>query len=371
MLPEIEMETADIVYNGRIYRYGGSEANPEIRTRTDAGGWQKIGNKGKEAVDKQWAFMTENRDRDCAIEKCGCDLVVVTRDDLNADECDCLTPDWIIDHLEMDAKTAWQAIKDGLYNPTELHALLRFDDRPAIRDLINAIVNQEELPLEPKNGLVRQSNPVERSKSDTVSLLNPVAAQINEEYVTYEGLEKQATMSMLKIGLLMEHAKEQLPHGQFKKWAENNLTVHYRHACRFRKLAQVFIEAQHVDQGEMLTLVDPENSKAELGEKLRNLAFEFLGDKTQAELFAEHGIQVRDKTTAQRLPPPKPKPLDPDDTQAHRDATELIFPVMTALQEYIICDRRIVQHFTVAELKTLQGDLIDAKRIVDDLINAG
>jgi len=267
---------------------------------------------------------------------------------------------YITEFLALTEGQAYRLVREGRYETEQLKTFLKHETRAAVRDQIDAIINQTEMPLTTVD-----------AKSATVALLDPVAAQINEEYANFEDLEKQATMSMLKIGLLMEHVKEQLPHGQFKRWAEANLTVKYRHAHNFRKLAQVFIAAQQIDSGEMLALVNPENSKKALGDKLRQMAFDFLGDKTQAELFAEYGIQVREKAEAKQLPPPKPKPLKPGETQAHRDAQDLLYPTMDQLKEYIIGDRRIVQHFALAELKTLQGDLIDAKHIVDDLIKAG
>jgi hypothetical protein len=114
---------------------------------------------------------------------------------------------------------------------------------------------------------------LEKSKLEPGSNLIELAAQINEEYASFEEIEKQATMSMLKLGLMLEHAKEQLPHGQLMKWANANLTMTYRHAANFRKLAQVFIKAQQIDSAGMMALIDPANSQEALGERLRQMAF--------------------------------------------------------------------------------------------------
>ena len=264
---------------------------------------------------------------------------------------------YITEFLELNPYYQASAVLEGKYNRDQLESLKKHCTDDRVLEKIEIMLNHGELELVPK--------------SAPGTLLDPVAVQINEEYLRFEGIEKDATMSMLKIGLLMEHAKKTLPHGQFKTWAESNLTIKYRHALRFRQLAHVFISAQQVGEDEMFELVDPANSQAALGDKLRNMAFEFIGDKTQGELFEEYGIRCREKAAAKQLPRPKPKQLAEGETQAHRDATELVYPLMTQLQEYIIGDRRIVQHFALAELKTLQGDLIDAKHIVDDLIKAG
>lgn len=212
---------------------------------------------------------------------------------------------------------------------------------------------------------------VEKSKLDTMSNLQPIAAQINEKYARFEVVEKEATMLMLEIGLAVEFAKEQLPHGQLMKWTQDNLTITHRHANRFRQLAQVFIKANNLKEDEAFLLCDPENSKEALGDKLRQMAFDFLGDRTQAELFEQYKIKSSEAANQKQRSLPKPKPLDPGESQAHRDATELIYPLMDHLQEYIIGDRRVVQHLDLKELKTLEADLVDALNNVRQLIKAG
>lgn len=207
------------------------------------------------------------------------------------------------------------------------------------------------------------------AKSDTVSLLDPVAAQINEEFAVYEDLEKQATMSMLKIGIALEAVKEQLPHGQLQKWIAANLTISYRHAKRFRELAIVFIKAQQIDPSEMLALVDPENSKAALGDKLRQMAFEFLGDKTQAELFAEYGIQVREqKQLGGKRDTDKEPKLSLADKK--RLATELIEGLQNDIQRQCLDDTTRKLHLLApTQLKSLEADLVSSLLNVRDLLN--
>jgi hypothetical protein len=101
------------------------------------------------------------------------------------------------------------------------------------------------------------------------------------------------------------------------------------------------------------------------------MAFDFLGDKTQAELFEQYKIKYQEKAEAKPLNLPKQKPLADGETQAHRDATELIYPLIAQLNRWVVSDERVVQHLNLKELEVLRGDLIDAKRIVDGLIKAG
>jgi hypothetical protein len=212
---------------------------------------------------------------------------------------------YITDFTALTPKAQITAIVNGDYNKDQLRALDKHVTHALVQDAIDQMLNHGELDLDQPDGLMQiygGSTP-EKTKSEPGSLLLPVASQINAEYAVFEELEKKATMSMLKIGLMMEYAKEQLPHGQFKKWAEKNLNITYRHAHSFRKLAQVFVKAQQIGQDEMLALVAPENSQAALGDKLRQMAFDFLGDKTQGELFEEHGIRFRDPAKRKYTPP--------------------------------------------------------------------
>jgi hypothetical protein len=271
---------------------------------------------------------------------------------------------YITEFLALGKQAQSNAVLEGKYNKNQLECLRRHVENDKVAERIDIMINHGELNLEQVTPL-----PIEKPKSDTVSLLDPVAAQINDEYTNFEALEKQATISMLKIGLLMEHAKEQLPHGQFKKWAEANLTVHYRHALRFRKLAQVFIKAQHIDASETLALVDPANSQQALGEKLRQMAFEFLGDKTQAELFAEHGIQVREQKKLGGAREPS-KPLKVSLKQQKEFAEKDLHALMFDMQNLCINEKRKVHLADLPTLRLLEGDLVDALKNVRELINA-
>jgi len=273
---------------------------------------------------------------------------------------------YIVEFEELTIKEMIKRISDGEYTQSQLEGLARnseaASDVPAVKNAINDML----LSLSGTAVAV-----VEKGKVATMANLQTVATHINEKYERFKTVEKEATMLMLEIGLSFEYAKSQLPHGQLIPWIKNNLTISQRHAYRFRELAQVFIKATNLKNDECLLLCDPANSKEALGDKLRQMAFDFLGDKTQAELFEQYKIKYQEKTEPKPLHLPKPKPLDPGETQAHRTATELIYPVMAGITRWLVGDERMVQHLTMQELKVLQGDLIDAKRVVDGLIKAG
>jgi hypothetical protein len=210
-------------------------------------------------------------------------------------------------------------------------------------------------------------------QNDPGSLLSAAMEQINTDYSRFQEVEKEATFLMLKIGITMEQVKATLPHGQFKKWTESNLTITYRHAHNFRKLAQVFIKAQQLEAGQMLALADPSHSQDELTRKLQQMAFEFLGDKTQGELFEEYGIRFREGKKKGLPNPPKNLPEVPDgETKAHLAAKGVWVDVANQINKYGL-DRETscLHHLRLDELQDLNGVLLDLKAKVEALIKVG
>jgi hypothetical protein len=211
------------------------------------------------------------------------------------------------------------------------------------------------------------------SKLDPGSNLQPVADQINADFDTYKEHEKEATKSMLKIGLMLEYAMEQLPHGQLMKWVERNLTLSYKHATRFRQLAKVFIKANQLNEGEAFALVDPANSQAALADRLQQMAFDFLGDKTQGELLEEHGIRFREpkKIGGFHPGPGRAAKLQPGETLGHYDAIAHLAELLKALDHLCLGQTRTCIHMHKGELKAVEDQLVSALHVVRDLIKAG
>lgn len=206
--------------------------------------------------------------------------------------------------------------------------------------------------------------PIEKSN---VPSMEHLAVMINNDYAAYQQLEQEAAHRSVRIGLSLERAKILSEHGQFEDWCEENLTVSKTHRWRCRKLAAEFLkQLPSEEHKQFLEWVGGEIEDLEMDEPVK----QFVGEKTQLELFDEFGISAPKQKSLPAPKKPKAK-LKPGETQAHRDAAELIYPLQDELQELVIGDRRVVQHLTVKELQTLEADLVDALKNVRTLIKAG
>jgi hypothetical protein len=123
----------------------------------------------------------------------------------------------------------------------------------------------------------------------------------------------------------------------------------------------------------MFALVDPENSKEALIKKLEQMAFDFIGDDSQAELFAKHGIQVREPKPLGGYHPKVGPPMTPDEIIARdkQEATEAVGTLCYDIQAVCIGEKRKIQLADPAILRLLEGDLIDAIKNVRTLLKAG
>jgi len=61
---------------------------------------------------------------------------------------------YITDFLELDEAVACKGVRDDCYTPDALKTFLKHDDRPAVRDQIDAKINQAEMALEPAKAKV-------------------------------------------------------------------------------------------------------------------------------------------------------------------------------------------------------------------------
>jgi hypothetical protein len=220
-------------------------------------------------------------------------------------------PDWIEDFWKLSEVEQISEIDDCVFDNESLLELLEHSQYATVQTAIHSELNARGVEI-PKRAVAV----VEKVKCPTLGHLLPIATQINEKTERFQVVEKEATILMLEIGLAMEFVKQQLPHGQFEKWRNENLTISRSHAHRFRQLAQVFIKANSLNHDECLLLCDPANSKEALGEKLRQMAFDFLGDKTQAELFEQYKIKYQEPKKL-TYHPPKGAELPEGETREH------------------------------------------------------
>ncbi len=92
----------------------------------------------------------------------------------------------------------------------------------------------------------------------------------------------------------MIRARQLIGHGQYGHWLSKNLKeVRWRQAYRFRALAEAWIERQQLQPCEALLLAEPETPPAER-RRVEQMLFDFVGGRSQAELFRDCGIVVRE-----------------------------------------------------------------------------
>lgn len=361
-----------IAVEGKIYR----KHQNSVVVYTESGGWAKL-NDSVLSVDEIWGSLLEREDPQGVVVKHGCTLVIGRQADIE-------------DYIEPEVMGAGTSKYDGSEFADKIVAGKEYrfsaiEKRIKVRTGMQswglyfkhdefAVLESAWFRLDEQAGteLMQNRPDAEMAKKDPGSLLSAAMEQINADYVRFQEVEKEATFLMLRIGLSMEAAKEILPHGQFKKWAESHLTIKYRHALRFRKLAQVFIEAQQLEADQIALLADPSHSQDALASRLQQMAGEFLGEKTQGELFEEYGIRFRDKQKKQ-IQPPKDLPEIPDgETKAHLAAKGVWVDVADQINKYGL-DRETscLHHLRLNELQDLNGVLIDLKAQVESMIKAG
>ena len=211
-------------------------------------------------------------------------------------------------------------------------------------------------------------------KRDIVSFLDVAfISDYNAEVAEFKATSSKFAELTLRIGLRLEFVKSQLKHGQLNKWIEEHGGISIRHARRCRDLAKVFIEAQQIGEDEMFALVDPENSKEALIKKLEQLAFDFIGEDSQAELFAKYGIQVREPKALGGHHPKQGEPATAEELEElqRQDANESVGELCHLIQRVCLGETRAIIRVEIPLLKVLEGDLIDSINQVRNLIKAG
>lgn len=206
------------------------------------------------------------------------------------------------------------------------------------------------------------------AKTDTLSVLDDrFMKDLTEEVAEFNSVGARLAELTLRIGLRLEFVKGQLKHGQFEDWVKANVDISLRHARRCRQLAEAFIGEQKIHQGDALALIDPSKAK-----KLEQLVFGFIGDDTQAELFAKYGIGVKQPNPKGDHCPVNQKKLKPGETLAHHTASECLGMVQHGIFLYMVEEKTSqIQHLDVKELKQLLDTVKLAKTAIEDQIKAG
>jgi len=273
---------------------------------------------------------------------------------------------YITEFMELSPYYQAQAVLEGKYNKSQLESLNHHAVNLSVVEKIEIMLNHGELDLpeavtpQPIARQESKTEPPVRFSLDFESL----TAHMNYRYEILTNPSRSQSRALVELGFMVLLAKRELDHGELTSWIKENTNVSERWAQFSKKSAEQFIE-QHGERP-LLMLCNPDASTDSTDRVLaEQQMMDFTGGKGPSALLHELGIKKQSKST------PKAKPLREGETQAHHDACELLYPTMDQLREYIIGKRRIVQHFDLGDLKTLQGDLIDAKQVVDDLIKAG
>lgn len=141
------------------------------------------------------------------------------------------------------------------------------------------------------------------------SILEQIKQHIISEYGAYYQMERDAALRAVKMGLMLKRAKELLPHSEFMPWCEKNIPIKDRQINRFMKLSEYFLKNARLPENEVLLLTNGTASKE--ASKAEQLLLDFVGDKSQSELFAQYGVggskvaaiqkRLRDMTPEERL----------------------------------------------------------------------
>ena len=135
----------------------------------------------------------------------------------------------------------------------------------------------------------RSFDPRACSASQKKAFLEQLKAHIGTEFGAYYQMEREAAMRAVKMGLMLKSAKETLFHGEFMPWCEQNIPIKDRQINKFMKLAEFFLQNAKLPAQDVLLLTDGEQGSAEQ-KNAQQLLLDFVGDRSQAELFAHYGV---------------------------------------------------------------------------------
>jgi hypothetical protein len=127
----------------------------------------------------------------------------------------------------------------------------------------------------------------------TTPALTAIAAQLNEDFQQYDMAERDAAFRGLRIGLRLIQAKGLIPHGQFEAWRDATVTQARKAQCaRFMRLATRALADGKLSDGTVKALCDGGSVREE--KQAQQQLLDFIGGRSQAELFADYNIMLRD-----------------------------------------------------------------------------
>jgi hypothetical protein len=215
---------------------------------------------------------------------------------------------YIVDFQKLDRKAQAKAVIAGHYTKHQLESLVKYADSPTVIETIETMLSHGELPLENPN-----RHPVAFCQQ-----LDQAAFLVNKSYEILTKPAKAQSRAVIEIGVIMLAVKENLPHGELKKWREENtkLSESWDNYCR--RAAQKFIE-QH-GKGTAAALIEGTDCNQRQVEQAQQLLMDFTGGKGPSALLHDLGIKKRPT-------PEKADPLPPEERErqlAEADWTEII-----------------------------------------------
>ncbi len=118
--------------------------------------------------------------------------------------------------------------------------------------------------------------------------LQPYIERLREEVQQLVMAERDAAFRGLRVGIMLEFFKQQVPHGFFMAWAKATipeLGVRQRNYCM--AVARRYVEQQKLAEPQVKALSAPK-----LEQKHEQLLLDFIGGRSQAELMDDLGVKL-------------------------------------------------------------------------------
>ena len=276
---------------------------------------------------------------------------------------------YIVEFQALDRKAQATAVIHGKYTRAQLQSLEKYATSETVLDTIKTMLGHGEMDFD---DVVEPEVLPPESKKTTALSFSTEAAE-NWHYAAQHHAQI-AVICAARAGAELNKIKAECGHGEWQKIV-SSLPFSVSTAKNYRNLAtQLADRLQELGTGaafELLSLPEPENLADPIYAEQLEQINQVTGEQTLRQLYFDWGICKAPKQLGGARDPKPPKPLENGETQAHRDACELVFPLMDQLQALVIGDRRVIQHMTVKELQVFEADLVDSLLNVRNLIAAG
>lgn len=134
------------------------------------------------------------------------------------------------------------------------------------------------------------------SKRTSGSALKEVERVLRDELTAFDGLDKEARWRGLRIGMLLNTAKQLCPHGTFEDWRrEKFVALGDRHARRLQKYAVLVVRELKLPDPKVKLLCEPAASEGTEAKPIIRKITDYFGDRTLSDIFDDLNIKERPK----------------------------------------------------------------------------